>query len=190
MKKFISWESIWGLSLIIMMTLPSTSHSGNLRLRCQFIPYTHCSYQVSVELDVEEESDLLDNLFIKYSGENISLHPRLFSHTVHINGTPFQDDVFLRVRNGKVTFNHRYNETFITAINDILPGKVHLEIQSQRIPLLVEDKENGIGWMHLELMGYIGKGNIEYQLLSHARVRMKPTNGCWLDEHACVNYPD
>jgi len=190
MNRYMIWQALSALSLVILAVLPSTSHSGSLGLRCQFIPYTHCLYEFSAQLNIEKVDELIDGLFIGYSGENISLHPGLFSHTIKINGTPLEDDVFLRVRNGQVTFNRRYNQAFIEAINQTLPGKVNLEIKSQRIPLLIDDRKNNVGWMHLKLMRYVSLVNKESKVLSTSSIRMKPTNGCWLDEHACVNYPD
>lgn len=174
------------LATLLFILLPSVCLADSAKLTCQFIPYTHCAYEVELVL-VNYENDILDNQYsIEYEGDNIEFHPGLYSHTVQLDDTIVINNVGLRIRDGRITFNKRYNQEFFKKLMDFTGKDFVLKIQSQRIPLLIEDLDLPTGWIYLNVF----KNKESKSMVAASSIRMKPTNGCWLDEHSCVNYPD
>lgn len=174
--------------LLVCGSLPSIAKSESLGLRCQFIPYTSCLYTFKFTTDYDGRTSLIDNVYLVYRGDNIDLHPGLFAHEAIINSDLTVSNVQLRIRGGRVYFIERFNDHLFEQLSKFEGTKVEILIKSQRVPVLIDKKNIKVGWMNIDLFKYPdGKSNSP---IASASVRMKPTNGCWLDEHSCLTYTD
>lgn len=175
------------LLLLTFLVHPSLAKSENLSVRCQFIPYTHCTYTFQFTVKYEGPESLIDNVYLMYDGDNVALHPGLFSHRAEINNNIAVDNVHLRIRQGRVYFIERFNAHLFDRLHEFTGNKISMTVESQRLPLLIEDKQVKIGWVNMHLFNHAGSIDAP---LATASIRMKPTKGCWLDEHSCLNYTE